>query len=204
MTVVDYDRYYRLKVTDPGTWPNLGVPPLFLDATTSEPVEAWVSGEDPNCCVVIHGGTAPAREALGIEMLRQVKNSKDGPAEGFVWSEMDFSENYRTLRSLEDFAKREKDAETWNLYVEYERKFHRLMSRELLFFQGLGEFGTVSKFYREHLYNEIIRRITQTQYESPRLTVISTPNVAFFQDEYRSFFEYLSTYTTLIELGVLS
>ena len=196
----DRDRLYDLRVMEPGSWPNTAAPVLALSEQVSQPIESWLSGEDPNCGIVIEGGTAPEREAVGVELARRMRDLVDPPVDAFIWSEMDFADNYRNLRSLEDFAKKERDPEIWNNYVNYERKFYRLMSREVLYFQGLGENKTIFDYQREFLHAEITRRLTQTQYESPRLTIISTPQVGSYEKTHRHFFEYLMAYTTVVNL----
>ena len=198
--VDDSSRLYRTKVMEPGTWPNTTAASPEVPTKSQLLVEAWVDGSDPRCGLVIEGGTAPAREGLGIEILRQVKAQPGDPSEGFVWSEYDFADNYRMLRSLEDFAKKDRDVDTWNLYVDYERKFYRLLSRPLLFVQGLGENRTVYDTQREFLHHEIVRRVTQAQYDEPRLTVLSTPRLAAYESSHPSFYEYLREYCAVVRL----
>ena len=200
MVVDDSSRLYRTKVLEPGTWPNTGASAPVLSEKSQAVVEGWVEGWDPRCGLVIEGGTAPQREGLGIEVVRRIKSHDGTPDEGFVWAEYDFADNYRMLRSLEDFAKKDRDVDTWNLYVEYERKFYRLLSRPLLFMQGLGENRTVYDTQREFLHHEVVRRLTQTQYDEPRLTVISTPRLAAYESSHPSFYEYLRDYCAIVRL----
>ena len=197
----DHDILYDIKVMQPGTWPNVAAPTPDLTLAQNAVVDSWVDGFDRRHGLVIHGGTAPDREGLGIHVLREVKELLTGNADAFVWSEFDFSDNFRMLRSLEDFAKKDRDPETWNLYVEYERKFYRLMSRELVFFQGLLENRSVFDHHREFLHNEIVRRLTQNQYDSPRLTIVSTPDLDAYRSVFPAFYEYLADYCAVVSLG---
>lgn len=185
---------------EPGTWPNNGpVNVGTMDPKAQRLVDAWTSGEDSNTGIVVQGGTAPAREAVCMNLTRTIRDAAGAGA--YVWSEYDFCDNYRMLRSLEDFAKRDRDPETWDLYVNYERKFFKLLAREVLYLQGLGENTSLFNYQTEYFHNEIVRRLTQTQYDSPRFTILSMPDVDEFSKSHRTFFEFVSTYCTVVDLG---
>jgi hypothetical protein len=196
----DYQRFYRIKVTEPGTWPNTAAPEYSLPAHLRLVVDAWIAGEDTTFALFITGGSAVDRESVGISVVKQMRETIQPPISGYLWSEFDFCENHRMLRSLEDFAKKERDPETWNLYVEYERKFHLLMARELVYFQSLSEFGTLSRYSREYLYNELIRRITRNQYDVDRYTILSAPSLKNFKQNYQTFYEFACRYATVVSL----